>query len=89
MLKHILDNMKNGVDSEKLFLYGTHDISIENTLRAMGFVDELFKLDLGVTLVYELRTSAGRQSREVRVSIEDELLISFACLFAFFLSFVC
>ncbi|XP_031784605.1 lysosomal acid phosphatase [Nasonia vitripennis] len=69
LLKHILQHMKNGSTNEKLHLYGTHDVNIVNTLRAMGFVDELFKLDLGVSLVYELRVIDGGQSQEVRISM--------------------
>lgn len=71
-MKHILENMKHGSENQKIFLYGTHDVNIVNTLRAMGFTDELFKLDLGVTLVYELRVTNGGQSQEVQVSINTE-----------------
>ncbi|XP_014212470.1 lysosomal acid phosphatase-like [Copidosoma floridanum] len=69
LLKHILDNMRGGKKEEKIFLYGTHDLSIVNTLRAMGFVDELFKLDVGATLIYELRVARGGQSRVVHISM--------------------
>ena len=69
LLKHILEQMRDGSDSVKMYLYGTHDINIVNTLRAMGFTEELFKLDLGVSLIYELRAVQGGQTQEVRVSI--------------------
>ncbi|XP_058792299.1 prostatic acid phosphatase-like isoform X2 [Phymastichus coffea] len=69
LLKHILENMKHGPENEKIFLYGTHDVNVVNTLRAMGFTNELFKLDLGVTLVFELRVANGGQSQEVRISM--------------------
>lgn len=60
--------MKNGKDEEKIFLYGTHDINIVNTLRAMGFTDELFKLDIGVSLTYELHVPRDSQIQQVHVS---------------------
>lgn len=65
--------MRDGSIDEKLHLYGTHDINIINTLRAMGFVDELFKLDFGVSLVFELHVIDGGQSQEVRVSFDEKL----------------
>lgn len=72
MLKHILELMKNDADKGKIYLYGTHDINIVNTLRAMGFTNELFKLDLGVSLIYELRIINGGQDQEIRVGAYEQ-----------------
>ncbi|KAJ8673716.1 hypothetical protein QAD02_004978 [Eretmocerus hayati] len=69
LLKHILEKMLDGKDEEKLFLYGGHDVGIVSTLRAMGFTNELFKLDFGVTLIYELRVPKNNDSYSVRISM--------------------
>ncbi|XP_014226772.1 lysosomal acid phosphatase-like [Trichogramma pretiosum] len=71
MLKHILDIANSADDgkSGRMFLYGSHDINIVNMLRAMGFTDELFKLELGVSLIFELRAVDGGQSQEFRISM--------------------
>ena len=84
LLKHILESMKNGPDSEKIHLYGTHDISIVNTLRAMGFTKELFKLDLGVSLIFELRNSEIGKPQEVRV--RNQIFFFFLSKFSSFYS---
>lgn len=62
--------MNNEEGKEKIFLYATHDVNIVNFLRAMGFTKEhyeFYKLDLGATLVFELRVTNGGQSQEVKV----------------------
>ena len=60
--------MKYGSMDQKIYLYCTHDVHIISFLRAMGFTNELFKLDVGVTLIFELLKSGADQSKKVRVS---------------------
>ncbi|XP_011498654.1 PREDICTED: lysosomal acid phosphatase-like [Ceratosolen solmsi marchali] len=69
LLKHILETMKYGNANEKMFLYCTHDVHIVNVLRTMGFTNELFKLDFGVTLIFELLQTHKSQSQQVRISM--------------------
>lgn len=57
--------MQYGKSDQKMFLYATHDISLVNFLRAMGFLEN-YKLNLGASLIYELHTISKTQ--EVRVS---------------------
>lgn len=72
LLRDILDHMRNDAGQQKIFLYATHDVNLINTLRAMGFTREhyeFYKLDLGATLIFELRDAHA--GREVKVSIFD------------------
>lgn len=69
LLKHILDVMKYDTTNKKMFLFCTHDIYIVSCLRAMGFTNELFKLDIGVTLIFELLDIDGGKEQQVRISM--------------------
>ncbi|XP_012286060.1 lysosomal acid phosphatase isoform X2 [Orussus abietinus] len=70
ILKEILSNMMSTrvqSDYKKMYLYSAHDTTLVNTLRTMGFTEELLKPDYGAALIFELLLINGGQNQEVKV----------------------
>ncbi|XP_012251290.2 lysosomal acid phosphatase isoform X2 [Athalia rosae] len=70
LLKEILEKMvmrRNGTDTHKMYLYSAHDTTLVNTLRAMGFTEELLKPEHGASLIFELHVAEGGQNHEIKI----------------------
>lgn len=52
---------------KRFYLYSAHDITIINTMRTMGFTNDLFLPDYGAMFILEVHRANNRADPEVKV----------------------